>query len=157
MAKPHRGPNHEGTFFITANTWERRQNFRADTLAKLLLDVLYDYRRKSRYLLHEFTLMPEHFHLIITPGQQTTLERAVQLIRGGYSYRVGKELNSSLEIWQPGFADHEIRDTRDYATHKTYIWENAVRRKLVEKADEYVHCSAYPGFELDPASEIFRD
>ncbi|MBZ5552379.1 MAG: transposase [Acidobacteriia bacterium] len=84
MAKPHRGPNHQGTFFITANTWERRQLFRADPFARLFLDVLYDYRMKSRYLLHEFTLMPEHFHLIITPGKQTTLERAVQLIRGGY-------------------------------------------------------------------------
>jgi putative transposase len=101
--------------------------------------------------------MPEHFHIIITTGKQTTLERVVQLIRGGYSYRVGKELNSSPEIWQPGFADHEIRDTRDYATHKTYIWENAVRRKLVEEADEYIYCSAYPGFELDPVPKVFQD
>jgi len=101
--------------------------------------------------------MPEHFHLIITPKDGTTLERAVQLIKGGYSYRAGKELCSSLEIWQPGFADHEIRDAQDYEIHKTYIWQNAAKRGLVEKAGEYTYCSAHSGFERDAMPETFRD
>jgi putative transposase len=34
--------------------------------------------------------MPDHFHLLVTPTE--TLERALQLIKGGFSYRARKEL-----------------------------------------------------------------
>ena len=35
---------------------------------------------QGKYLLHEFVLMPDHFHLLITPTE--TLERALQLDQG---------------------------------------------------------------------------
>src|SRR6266566_7977562 len=34
--------------------------------------------------------MPDHFHVLITPT--ITLERALQLIKGGFSFRATKEL-----------------------------------------------------------------
>jgi len=87
--------------------------------------------------------MPEHFHVLITPS--VTLERAVQFVKGGFSYRVKKELQSSIEIWQTGFSDHRIRDAEDYRIHVDYVWRNPVGRKLVEGAAEYPYCSAFPG------------
>ncbi len=63
----------------------------------LFLETLQSYRGRA-YLLHEYVLMPEHFHILITPS--VTLERAVQFIKGGFSFRVKKELQSSMEIWQ---------------------------------------------------------
>jgi len=35
--------------------------------------------------------MPDHFHVLITPAQDVPMERAVQLIKGGFSFRVKKE------------------------------------------------------------------
>jgi len=87
--------------------------------------------------------MPEHFHILLTPS--VTLERAVQFIKGGFSFRVKKELQSSMEIWQTGFSDHRIRDAEDYQVHVDYIWRNPVGRKLLESAADYPYCSAYPG------------
>jgi putative transposase len=49
------------------------------------VQVLLSYREQHKYLLHEFVLMPDHFHLLITPT--LTLERALQLIKGGFSFR----------------------------------------------------------------------
>jgi len=37
-------------------------------MAKLFLEVLLHYRQQGKYLLHEFVLMPDHFHLLITPS-----------------------------------------------------------------------------------------
>jgi putative transposase len=125
-------------------------------MARQFLEVLYDYRNKSRFLLHEFTLMPEHFHLLITVGPETTLERGVQFIKGGYSHSAGKVLGFKGEVWQRGFSDQLIRDARDFAVHRDYIWQNAVKRGLVEQPQEYPYCSAFPGFELDPVPERFR-
>jgi putative transposase len=109
--------------------------------------TLLSHRGKA-YHLHEFVLMPDHFHLLISPT--ITLERALQLIKGGFSYRVKKEIGSTAEIWQRGFSDHRIRDAEDYAIHLRYIHLNPVKKHLCEAASEYRYSSAYPGWKLDP-------
>jgi len=138
-----------GTYFVTSSTWQRRQLFRAEPLARLFLKVLYGYRRQGRYALHAFVLMPEHFHLLLTPSGGVTLERALQLIKGGYSHAAGQEFNKKMEIWERGFTDHRVRDLADFENHKEYIHRNPLERGLVENASQYRYCSAYPGFKLD--------
>jgi putative transposase len=124
--------------------------FNNERWAKLLLDTLYHYR-DSAYLLHEFAIMPDHIHILMTP--LTSLENAVQFIKGGFSYRAKKELGSTMEVWQKGFQDHRIRDAGDYAQHIRYIHENPVRTRLCERASEYAFSSAHPGFELNAAPQ----
>lgn len=91
--------------------------------------------------------MPEHVHLLITPT--LTLERAMQLIKGGYSHACGSEFGPKKEIWQRGFTDHRIRDAADFDLHRGYIHLNPVKRGLVQNVSEYKYCSAFPGFKLD--------
>jgi putative transposase len=74
-------PQEIRTFFVSAVTWGRRAIFRAEPMALLLLDTLQKYRIQHQYLLHEFVLMPEHFHLLLTPAPDVSLEKAMQLIR----------------------------------------------------------------------------
>jgi len=131
---------------VTTSTWERRALFRAEPWAKLLLDTIYHYRG-SAYLLHEFVIMPDHLHILLTP--LTSLEKAVQFIKGGFSYRVKRELGSNMEIWQKGFSDHRIRDGGDYQIHLVYMRQNPVRENLCEKAEDYPYSSANAGFDLD--------
>jgi putative transposase len=148
--KREHATNNQQTYMVTATTWERRGHFRNERWAKLLLDVLYHYRG-SAYLLHEFVVMPDHVHLLITPS--TSLEKAVQFIKGGFSYRARKELGSNLEIWQKGFEDHRVRDAADYDAHVTYIRENPVAKHLCDRAQDYPYSSSCAGFELDPVPQ----
>ena len=135
------------TFFVTTVTYARRPIFHDNHLAQLLVDVLFHYR--SRYLLHEFVVMPDHVHLILTPDMTLSLERAAQLIKGGFSFRIGRE--SKMEIWQPSFTNHRIRDNDDYARHRAYVRNNPVKRGLVLNAGEFPYSSANPLFQMDPA------
>jgi putative transposase len=141
------------TYFVTSQTWQRRDLFRNEKWAELFLETLQSYRGRA-YLLHEYVLMPEHFHILITPS--VTLERAVQFIKGGFSFRVKKELQSSMEIWQTGFSDHRIRNAEDYQIHVDYIWRNPVGRKLAESAADYPYCSAYPGSLKDEVPQWLK-
>jgi putative transposase len=134
------------TYMVTSSTWERRSLFQAEPWAKLLIDTLYHYR-STAYLVHEFVVMPDHIHILMTPI--TSLEKAVQFIKGGFSYRAKKELGSHMEIWQKGFQDHRIRDAGDYAVHVAYIHNNPVKEHLCERPDEFPYSSAHAGFELD--------
>src|SRR5580700_2769082 len=94
MAKPPRDHTSFGsaTYFVTASTWAHRSLFQTERMAKLFVATLSGYRNNAKYLLHAFVVMPDHFHLLFTPIHGITLERAMQLIKGGFSYRVGKEL-----------------------------------------------------------------
>jgi putative transposase len=79
-----------------------------------------------------------------------TLERALQLIKGGYSHALGALIGRKSEVWQRGFTDHRIRDAQDFAHHRNYIHQNPVVGCLVFNASEYRYGSAFPGFKLDP-------
>ncbi len=146
--KPTRMMSPPGTYFVTFITWQRRRLFIVDPYVRLFLKTLYGYRRKQRFQLHAFVLMPEHVHLLLTPASDLTVERAIQLVKGGYSRAFGLEFRRG-EVWQRGFTDHRIRDAEDFARHRDYIHQNPVKRRLVECAAEYRYCSAYPGFKLD--------
>ena len=84
--------------------------------------------------------MPDHIHLLVTP-EAITLERAIGLIKGGFSRR----LASKLPVWQRGFTDHRIRDAEDFEVRRTYIHQNPVRAHLAETAEAYPFSSA-PSF-----------
>ena len=139
--------NNAQTYFVTSDTWERRALFNVESWARLFFKTLLSHRGES-YLLHEFVLMPDHFHLMITPVN--ALEKAIQLIKGGFSYQAKKELGSNMEIWRRGFADHRIRDAEDYDKHLHYIHLNPVKKHLCASPSEYRYSSAYPGWKLDP-------
>ena len=143
-------PQEIRTFFITSVTSGRKSIFQSARLASLLIDVLKENRDRARFLLHEFVVMPDHFHILLTPEESAPLEKAVQYIKGGFSFRAKRELDWRAEVWQPSFTNHRIRDAQDYERHRLYIRENPVKRFLVEKAEMYPYSSAYPGAEIDP-------
>jgi len=143
-------PQEIRTFFVTGVTWQRRPLFRAEPMARLFVDTLYRYRSQGRFLLHEFVLMPDHFHLLLTPAHEISLEKTLQLIKGGFSFRVKRELGSNAEIWQAGFTEHRVQDSEDFQRHVDYIRGNPVRARLAETAAAYPYSSAARGVEVDP-------
>jgi putative transposase len=150
LLKPTRLFSPPGTYFVTFSTWQRRRLFVVENYVRIFLQTLYRYRREGRYCLHAFVVMPEHVHLLLTPALDVTLEHAVQLVKGGYSYTLGSTLGRKREIWQRGFTDHRIRDGQDLMNHVNYIHNNPAERNLVTDPSEYRYSSAFPGFKLDP-------
>ncbi len=90
--------------------------------------------------------MPDHVHALIKPASEISLERAVQFIKGGFSFR----LKSRFPVWQAGFSNHRVRNFEDYQNHREYIWLNPVRAGLSERAEAYRYSSASKAWTLDP-------
>ena len=137
MGKPTRLTSH-GTFFISTQTHNRRRLFQVDRTAHLFLETLQHYRREGHYKLRAFVVMPDHIHLLLTPTN-ITLERAVMLVKGGFSHR----LHATHPIWQRGFTDHRIRDKQDYEAHRDYIHNNPVRARLCQLPEDFPYSSAH--------------
>ena len=153
MVIPYRGRTGVGTYFITASTCQRKHLFQAEPMARLFVDVLLHYRTLGKYFLHEFVLMPDHFHLLITPAE--SLERALQLIKGGFSFRAKKELGFGGEIWEKSFYDHRVRDLGEYERFRDYIRQNPVKRGLAAVAEDYSYGSA-AGFVMDEVPQRLK-
>jgi len=121
-------------------------------MARLFIDTLYHYRGHGKFLIYEFVVMRDHFHLLFTPTD-INVEKAMQFIKGGFSYRVKKELGLNCEILERGYIDHRIRDANDYMRHVEYTRLNPVRVRLAATMEEYPYSSARPEFELDPCPQ----
>jgi putative transposase len=83
---PHRGTTSDSTYFVTANVLQKKSLFQVEKIANFFVEVLLGYRKQGKYHLHEFVVMPDHFHLIISP-LEITLERSMQFIKDGFSFR----------------------------------------------------------------------
>jgi len=82
MTIPYRGTTGDGTYFVTSSTFQKKALIQSERTATLFIETLLQYRSQHKYELHEFVVMPDHFHLLITPV--VTLEKALQLIRADF-------------------------------------------------------------------------
>lgn len=139
------------TYFVTTKTWENRALFQVSEVAEIVTRRLILCRNEGSYLLHEFVIMPDHLHLLLTPSATTALEKSLQLIKGGSSHEIHQRRDHRMQVWQPGFHDWTIRDEADYQAKRDYIRMNPVKAGLVEKPESWQFSSASGEFQLDPA------
>jgi putative transposase len=154
MAAPPRGNTGYSVYFITASTAQRTPLFRKEPMARLFVEVLFHYRDHKNYLLHEFVLMPDHFHLLLSPT--LSLERSLQLIKGGFSYRAKKELGFAGEIWEKSFYDRRVREAEDCYNFKQYIRQNPIKQGLAAALADYPYSSARPEYAMDEFSQRLK-
>ncbi len=132
-------------YFVSTQTADRRPFFRHERWARLMVATL-DHYSKTAFILHAYVVMPDHLHLLITPTE--SLEKAVQFVKGGFSFRAKRELLWKEDIWQPGFSDHRVRDNQDWDRHLEYIRRNPLDAKLADHSVLYEFAgfpnSAYP-------------
>jgi putative transposase len=143
------------TFFVTTHAAGRRNILQSDRLAGLLVDVLAHYRREGKFRLHEFVIMTNHIHLLLTVNE-LSIEKAVQFVKGGFSFHAKKELGFMHEVWQAGFSEVRIKRVQEYEIRRQYIWNNPVKRGLAAHPHEFRWSSAHPGYELDSTPENLR-
>jgi len=118
-------------------------------MQQLFIEVLRHHRQRKKYLLHAFVLMPDHMHLLVTPAADVALEKAVQLIKGTFSFRAHKEFGIR-GIWAAGFNKDRVKSLSEYEAFERYIHQNPVKRGLVASPELYECSSAWPGRRMDP-------
>jgi REP element-mobilizing transposase RayT len=90
----------------------------------------------DRYLLFEYTVMPDHLHFIIKPlevdGKTLTLAKILHGLKSFTAHEINKLLNRSGSLWEDGGYDHIIRNRLDYEEKARYIFMNAKNAGLVD-------------------------
>lgn len=112
-------------------------------MADLFIEVLRSYMRTGKFIVHDFVVMRDHVHVLMTVPEGMSVEKATQLIKGGFSFRARNELGFQGEVWQRGFSDVRITDDASFRQHREYIAGNPVKAGLAASAAEYPYGSVY--------------
>ena len=143
QAKPQNILSSRRTFFATTKTSGGRTLLQSERNALLFIDVLRSYMAARKFRLHDFVVMPNHVHLLLTVGGDMTIEKAMQFIKGGFSYRLKKEYGYSGEVWQRGFSEVRVENRESFLRHQEYIAENPVKAGLVDSPEEFPYSYTY--------------
>jgi len=148
----HLAPQEIRTYFVTTVTASRRRLFQVQQNAELLMETIRDQRSKGRIEVQAFVVMPDHVHIILTPAPEVSLEKAMQYIKGGFSFR----LKSKLDIWERSYDNRRILDADGYDERIRYVHENPVRARIAMQAEEYPFSSAGREHLVDATPRQFR-
>ena len=97
-----------------------------------------------RYELHAFVVMPNHVHVLVTPGVPST--KWLGPLKGFTAHAANRLLGfAGKHFWQDESYDHLVRDEREFGRILTYIECNPVKAGLVDAGDRFRWSSAWNG------------
>src|SRR3972149_3175167 len=114
------------TYFLT---WRLQPG--APELSPIERDVVAETIRHSdgsNYKLHAFVVMNDHVHALLTPQEDTTLERIVRAWKSIASRRIHRERNPGGNLWQREYFDRIVRDQSEFLEKAQYILNNPWKR-----------------------------
>ncbi|MDR1747807.1 MAG: transposase [Spirochaetaceae bacterium] len=109
----------------------------------LFLKVLKEAQKKYQFIIRNFTIMSNHYHLLIKPINGESLSRIMQWINAVFAMRINKLVGSTGHVWGQRFFSKVVEGLIGYLRVSKYIDENAVKAKLVNQAEEWEYCGVY--------------
>jgi putative transposase len=132
--------------FITASCYRRQLFLGTAPRRDLFLGVLERIRRRYRFAVLGYVIMPKHFHMLVTEPQRGTLSTVMQGLKLGFSRRLlspGRALQppalwpAPRRIWQPRFYDFNVWTERKRIEKLRYMHRNPVKRGLVNAPEQW--------------------
>ena len=92
-------------------------------VAQIVVDALR-YNDGKKYVLHAFSVMPNHVHILIEPLANITLSEIMQTLKSYTAHAINKTLGTTGELWQAESFDRMIRSEEHYRNVIEYIKKN---------------------------------
>jgi REP element-mobilizing transposase RayT len=112
-------------------------HLRQPDIADLVVTAMKHFH-ESRYLLHEWVVMPNHVHAVIWPMPNYILGSILKSWKQFTSRRAKKILGlDERQFWQPESYDHWIRNDDEKARISRYIRNNPVTAGLCRRPEDW--------------------
>jgi len=137
--------NYKGLYryFITICTFNKEQIFKDNpSIVTWLIDILREQSRTFRFKIWAYCFMPDHIHLLLEGDDvNSDLRKFIssfkQLSSFYYKARAGKQL------WQINYHDHVLRREEDNINVAYYIFNNPVRKGIVDDFKQYKYIGSF--------------
>ena len=144
------------THFITAPTFHRKRIFQNELFGELLTEDLMRWRQANELLLHDYVIMPDHLHLLVTAHSHREMAAALERLQAGFADELHRQYGYGGEVWGAMPRDREVHNAEQYEECARIIHSNPVRVGFCEKPAEYRMSSKSSRWILDPLPEALR-
>ena len=96
----------------------------------------------ERYWLSAWVVMPNHFHMLLTPNTQWSLSEIMKSFKSYTSQEANKILCRHGQFWIEDYFDRYVRDEKHFAGAIAYIENNPVKARLCNKPQDWPFSSA---------------
>jgi putative transposase len=142
--------------FITTSCYQRRALLGSRKNRDLFLKVLEQVRRRYRFVVVGYVVMPEHVHLLFGEPERGDPSVVMQALKQGFARRLLRQLrlrpdprqgqlwDASLEsghIWQRRFYDFVVFSEKKRVEKLRYMHRNPVKRGLVLEPQQWAWSS----------------
>lgn len=126
--------------------------YRDDEDYAAFLKWLREAARQFKVALHAYVLMPNHVHLLVSPGDESGLGKMMQWIGRYYVPYFNQKYQRSGTLWQGRFRANVLDPERYFLACSRYIELNPVRAQLVNDPIDYAwsSCAHHAGARSDP-------
>lgn len=136
MARPLRLEHPGALWHVTSRGNNRADIFFDDDDRNFFLDLVGEAVVRFHWLLHEYTLMTNHYHLVIeTP--ETTLSRGMKWVNQRYAQRINRKYKRSGHLFQGRFGSQLVEKESHMLEVLRYTVLNPVRAGMVERPEDY--------------------
>ena len=120
--------------FVTFSCFHRNPYLDTDHARLAFLRTLETLRRRHRFFVFGYVLMPEHVHLLLSEPEVHTLANTIRALKT----QTSRQLKGDLpQFWQRRYYDFNVFTQRKWTEKLRYIRRNPVTRGLVEKPEDY--------------------
>ena len=137
--------------FITTSCYRRQPWLGSKTNRDLFLRVLEQVRRRYRFVVVGYVVMPEHVHLLISEPERGNPSTIMQAVKQGFARRLLNRQrkrearqpglwNMALDagpVWQARFYDFVVWTKKKRVEKLRYLHRNPVRRGLVLAPEQW--------------------
>lgn len=118
---------------------------------QFMLDLLREYARQFDVAVHAYTLLPNHFHLLLTPMTATGLPQLLQSVGRRYVRYFNDARGRSGTLWDGRYRCTVLQPELFLLPCMVYMDLNPVRSGLVSNVSEYAWSSHghYIGSRVD--------
>lgn len=106
--------------------------FAMDWVAEMVCAAVEQASALCGYQLYAYCLMPDHLHLLVSPGDSETAVDVFLRRLKSFTTREYQRRTPAARLWQTSAFDRVLRPSEDVLGVATYIANNPVRRGLVQ-------------------------
>ncbi len=143
MPRIARGESIGGIYHVINRGNMRMQVFDDAEDYAYFLKLLQDGLKREAVELHAYCLMPNHFHLLLMPLVEGSLSHFMQWVMTSHVRYYHRKNKTSGHIWQGRYKSFVVQKDSYYLSLVRYIEANALRAKLVNKAETWAYGSLW--------------